>query len=95
MIVVKTYWPPCCNRTIASAGYGATPALIKALQADTAIEVRQEAARALGKIGSDSAQQALRYFAQHSIFPQIRRTCTDVLEDLATAQARPNGKKAS
>ena len=53
-----------------------------------ACEVRQEGAVALGRIGGKEANEALTYFAEHSVFPQVRRTATDVLEEYA-ARLKP------
>jgi HEAT repeat protein len=59
----------------------AVPTLIREVQRDSSLDVRQEAAAALGRIGGPEAKEALTYFAQHSLFPQIRRVAVEVLEE--------------
>jgi HEAT repeat protein len=59
-----------------------SPGLVRTLQMDPAIEVRQAAATALGHIGGAMARDALSYYAQHSIFAQVSRAAQDALAEL-------------
>ena len=62
--------------------------LVQTLREDLAIEVRIEAATALGRIGGKEALAALEYFASNSQFPKILRAAQDAL-DTFPAEKKP------
>jgi HEAT repeat protein len=73
-----------------------SPGLAYTLQMDPAIEVRQAAATALGRIGGQIARDALSYYAANSLFPQVRRAAQDALAELpAVAEVKPAAAAAN
>ena len=68
--------------------------LMHSVQHDDSLDVRQDAAVALGRIGGPDAKEALRYFSGNSVFPQIRRIATEVLEEYAERLNGPAPKPA-